>query len=220
MLTGVWSCLKQAQRCVKPTHTWKHPGVDWVEVPSRKPAPWAPLPPGFFLTTEVQGSWIPSFLARGAPGMGAEGWHTSGTKLQHPTQPKQTQLILLMFIKQQEAVVSASTTGWRVLLSPTCSCLGDRHVDSMDHLGLEKCIIHVKKQKGDATSFVSLMRVSKPSWSSPRHSSLLALHTPGGDTGVGLCKCTRYERLLVVHSKRSPSPTCCVMQTYPPLKRC
>lgn len=93
-----------------------------------------------------------------------------------------------MFIKEQEAVVSTGTTGWSVLLSPMCSCLGDRHVDSMDHLGLERCIIHVKKQKGAATSFVSQMRVSKPSWSSPRHSSLLALYAPGGDTGVGLCK--------------------------------
>lgn len=90
--------------------------------------------------------------------------------------------------------------------------------DDASHLGLEKRLIRVKKQKGAATSFISRMRVSEPSWSSPRRISLFALRASRGDAGVSPLqtspeRCTGCRGILVVPLKRSPSPTCCVMET-------
>lgn len=90
--------------------------------------------------------------------------------------------------------------------------------DDTLHLGLEKHLIRVKKQKGGASSFISRMRVSEPSWSSPHRGSLFALRAPRGDAGISPLqtspeRCTGCRGILVVPPKRSPSPTCCVMET-------
>lgn len=90
----------------------------------------------------------------------------------------------------------------------------------VDHLGREKCIIHVKKQKGAAASFISWMRMSKSSWSSPSRSSLLALCSPGGDAGVSPVQTSPEDArgvegswLSLEHHCPSPSPTYCVTPT-------
>jgi len=103
-LMGVWGCPKEAWRCVKSRHTFKMPQrcpeVDWIELSSSEPAPWAPLLPWLLLTAKVQEAQPQHVLLLG--------WEqrvdiSPALSSSHPTQPKQRPLILLMCLKQRRA---------------------------------------------------------------------------------------------------------------------